>query len=40
MKDNKEMIETIKATIKIMKLNIIKKMDKLDELLDSMSESK
>lgn len=36
MEDNKDMIETIKTAIKIMKLDIIKKMDKLDELLDKM----
>lgn len=36
MENNKELIETIKIAIKIMKLDIIKKIDKLDQLLENM----
>ncbi len=39
MEDNKAMISAIKEEIKKIKLEIIEKMDKLDELLESIDNS-
>lgn len=40
MEDNNVMIDTIKDAIKTIKLDIIEKMNKLDELLDSIDNLK